>query len=158
MNDYFAAGKSLTQRRDVCDVDAGTARNRHEFMTFLCQKLKQVAAYKSGTSRDCNFHEILFRREFRRCSTCVGQTVLRKPPTQLARRSGCNWYRMRLPSRRSTINSAFFRIERCREIEGPEIVKKSAISPAESSPRLSCCRICGAWGRPGPGKQQKHAS
>src|SRR5437867_9259743 len=154
MNDCFATSKSLTQRRHLCDVRAGTARNWHEVMTFLCQKLRQMAAYKSGTSRDCNFHEVLFRRGFRRRSICVGQTVLRKSPTAPARRSGCNWYRMRLPSRRSTINSAFFRIERCREIEGPEIVKKSAISPAESSPSLSCCRI---WRRVGSARARKTA-
>src|SRR6266581_9386453 len=56
---------------------------------------------------------------------------------------------MRFSSRRSDIKSAFFRIERCREIDGPEMVKHAVISPAESSPRLSSCRI---WRRVGSAK------
>src|SRR3989449_8635589 len=59
---------------------------------------------------------------------------------------------MRLPSRRSEMRSAVFRMERCREIEGPEMGKQAAIWPAESSPFFSSCRI---WRRVGSARSCK---
>src|SRR6185436_5702400 len=49
---------------------------------------------------------------------------------------------MRFPCRRSETRSAFLRMERCREIDGPEIAKRAAISPAAISPSLRSWRIC----------------
>src|SRR5204863_3675827 len=59
---------------------------------------------------------------------------------------------MRFPSRRSEIKSAFFKMERWREIDGPEIVKHSVISPAESSFFFSSWRI---WRRVGSARARK---
>src|SRR5713101_2693099 len=59
---------------------------------------------------------------------------------------------MRLPSRRSEIRSALFKMERCREMDGPEMEKQAAIWPAESSPFFSSCRI---WRRVGSARARK---
>src|SRR2546426_8476436 len=50
------------------------------------------------------------------------------------------------------MRSAVFRMERCREIEGPEMGKQAAIWPAESSPFFSSCRI---WRRVGSASARK---
>ena len=48
---------------------------------------------------------------------------------------------MRLLSRRSATRSAFFKMPRCREIDGPLMANLDVISPADSSPSRSSKRI-----------------
>src|SRR5258708_37148032 len=59
---------------------------------------------------------------------------------------------MRLPWRRSETRSAALRTERWREIEGPEMGKQAAISPAASSRSFNSWRI---WRRVGSARARK---
>src|SRR5438876_7297687 len=125
------------------------SRQQNQLVTLRRQLPRQVPANKARCSGDCDLHHASLRFQRRRRAIWVGQTALRKSPNVWAICSGSRRYKMRFPSRRSDIKSAFFRIERCREIDGPEMVKHAVISPAESSPRLSSCRI---WRRVGSAK------
>src|SRR5205807_752649 len=126
-----------------------TTGQQNQLMPPRRQLPRQVPAYKARCSGDCDLHHASLRFQRRRRAIWVGQTALRKSPSVWAICSGSRRYKMRFPSRPSDIKSAFFRIERCREIDGPEMVKHAVISPAESSPRLSSCRI---WRRVGSAK------
>src|ERR1700729_1599121 len=92
-----------------------------------------MSAHKAGSSCDCDLHDLASFLALWRYKSCVGQTALRKSPTAPAISSGSSLEKMRFPSLRSETRSAAFKMERWREIDGPEMEKRAAISPAARS-------------------------
>jgi hypothetical protein len=75
-----------------CRQSIRSAREKHNFMSFLKHSLGEMASHKTRSARDCDPHDeaSFFPRPLRRCRTWVGQTALRKSPTALAISSGSN--------------------------------------------------------------------
>src|SRR5579863_1772852 len=94
------AGQNVRVRKITCNVrysgrsaahtvaPVRRARDQDNVVPLRQPLLREMAADKTCASSDCDLHDVRSFFALRRCSICVGHTVLRKSPTAPAISAG----------------------------------------------------------------------